>query len=135
MGCLGKFLLSALALWGFSTLGWITMAEGASIWWAAFWVMLVILFVDLIGVLLKVVVQTIALPISVLTFGCAAVAIEAVFKYIGLYLAASWTHMFFLPWILGAFWWQALLIGLVFAIISGLTSGGSSSSSSSDSNS
>lgn len=128
MGCLGRFLLSALALWGFSSLGWITLAEGASIWLVAFYVMLVIILVDVLSILVKFLAHLVALPISILTLGFGIWVIEAGFKYIGLYLAAHWTQMFFLPWIFGVFWWQALLISMAFALICALTSSNSSAS-------
>lgn len=127
MGCFGKFVFTVIALFGFNLLGWITLIPGASYLWVAFLTVLIVLLVDLLLLLVKALVHVVALPLTFLTAGFLALIIEAVFKYIGLWAAASWTGMFTLPWILGAFWWQALLIGFVFAIIGMITTPSSSS--------
>jgi putative membrane protein len=127
MGCIGKFVFTVIALFGFSLLGWISLVPGTSFFLAAFWTVLIVLLVDLLLLLVKALIHVLALPFTVLTAGFLALIIEAVFKYIGLWVASSWTGMFTLPWIFGAFWWQALLIGFVFVIIGIITTPTSSS--------
>lgn len=127
MGCIGKFILTALALWGFSLVGWITIAPGASLLWVALLVMIIAGVVDLLLILVNLLVQVIAIPLTILTGGVVAMAIEGAFKYIGLYVASYLTGLFVLPWIFGALWWQALLIGFTFAVIGYLSASRSSS--------
>lgn len=97
-------------------------------WLAAFWTFLIVLLVDLLLLLVKLLIHVLALPLSFLSAGMVAWAIEGVFKYVGLLVASSWTAMFTIPWILGAFWWQALLIGFAFAVIGAITTSSTSSS-------
>lgn len=127
MGCIGKFILTVLALAGFSLAGWITLAPGASLLWTAVLVIIISGVVDLLLHLAKVLVHLVALPLTILTSGVVALAVEGVFKYIGLYASSSLTGMFVLPWIFGALWWQALIIGFVFAVIGALSISRSSS--------
>lgn len=124
MGCLTKFFLSVLAVWGFTLIGWITLVEGASIWLVVLYILVALFVVDLAGIL----VQLVILPLNALTLGCLGVVVDAALKYGGLYLAAKLTGMFILPWILGTLWWQALLIGFTFVIISAIALGVANSS-------
>lgn len=117
MGCVTKFLLTAATLWGFSYLGWISFAEGAIFWNVVLVAFLVMLLMDGLFLLPKFIVQIMSLPASCMTAGVAIWVIEGVFKYLGLLIAAELSHLFFVPWIFGAFWWQALIIVSTFGLI------------------
>jgi len=130
MGCIAKFIFTVLALLGFSALGWITIVPGASLLWAAFWAILIMALVDLVLILVNLLLQVVALPLSILTGGVLVFVIDGIFKYTGLYVTSYLTGLFVLPWILGALWWQALIIGFVFAVIGVVCAPRSSSSSS-----
>lgn len=120
LGCLGWIVLTALALMGFGELGWIAMIDGASVWEASFWILLAVLVVDFFSWGVKMLAQILAMPLSFLTGGLTIRVIEGVFKYFGLALASYWTSLFTLPWIFGPLWWQAVIIGFVFAVIAAL---------------
>ena len=126
-----RFLLSMFAFWGFNTLGWIVLNEGGTgFWgyfWLVFWVGLIVALVEVVLFGFKFFVQIFSIPLSCLTGGLFANAMNGVFIYIGLLVAASWTEKFSMPWILGDYWWQALLIGFAFALIRLITASRSSS--------
>lgn len=132
MGCIIKFILTVLAFVGFSMLGWIVIVPGSSLLWLAFWVIIVMALMDLVLWGVKLLVEFISLPLSCLSAGILEVAIDGVFKYFGLFVASLVLGSFTLPWIFGALWWQAILIGVAFAIITFITTSRSSSSRSSD---
>ena len=119
MGCLAIFLYPA-AIWVFSKVGWITLAGEASVWKAGFWALGCIILVDLLTWGLQALVQLFSIPLSCLTGGVFFRAIQGIFKYFGLALAAHWSHLFVVPWIFGDYWWHAILIGFSFAVIGSL---------------
>lgn len=118
MGCLAKFLLTVLALFGFSLLGWIVIFPGNDIFWIAFLVILAMGLIDLLLLGVKFLIELAALPLSCLTAGWVGWIIEGVFKYASLYLASLWIAKLSVPWILSSAWWEAILIGFAFAFIS-----------------
>lgn len=120
MGCIAKYLLYVGAFWLFVTVGWMALAPGASLWLTALWVMLIVIVTDVLLVGFNLLLQVLALPLSCLTGGIVIYAVDGVFKYIGLYVAALLLHSYVLPYIFGPLWWQALVIGFVFAIISAI---------------
>ena len=117
MGCVTKFLMTAATLWGFNYLGWISFAEGAIFWKVALVAFFVMLLMDLIFWLPKIFVHIMSIPASCMTVGVFTWVIEGAFKYFGLLIAAKVSHLFFVPWIFGAFWWQALIIMSTFGMI------------------
>ena len=116
MGCL-TLLLYPFAIWGFSELGWISLTAGASVWSVALWSLVCIIVVDFLSWGVKFLVKLASIPASLVTMGIAVSVIEGVFKYFGLALASHWSALFTIPWIFSPFWWQALLIGIAFAVI------------------
>ena len=128
MGCLFKLVLTVLALLGFSSLEWLSILPGNSIFWIAFLVILAMAVIDFLLWGIRVLITVIALPLSFLTVGFFGWVVEGVFKYISLYLASLWIGMFSVPWILSSHWWQAIIIGVVFAIISYICTSNTSSS-------
>ncbi len=112
-----RFLLSWGAFWIFSLIGWITMAPEKSLFWSVIWISLVVFLFDLLLLAIQAFAQTLSLPLSCLTGGIFSFAIAGLFKYFSLVFTASATSLFTLPWIFSGLWWQALIIGLVFAFI------------------
>lgn len=121
MGCI-KFLLSIGAFWLFSTVGWIHLSPSWPLWLTVLVVSILVIFIDLVVNLVQFLVSLVALPLILLTGGLLGYVIGGVAKYFSLAIAAGITGLFTLPWIFGEYWWQALIIGVVFAIIGGNTS-------------
>jgi len=119
MGC-AKFLLSLFAFWIFTGLGWIALPAGASLFWSVFWISIIVSVIDFLLLGVDILIRLLSLPASCLTFGLFGIVVKGILKYFSLYLAAYFTGLFVLPWIFGPMWIQAIVIGVVFAIIGGM---------------
>lgn len=77
------------------------------------------LFMALLNASLKPIVQTLALPLSILSFGLIALVINWLFMELASWLAFT---LFGMGVTIGGFWW-AVLGSLIMSIVSGLVSG------------
>lgn len=108
--------------------GWITVSDALPLWATALIVVLASLVVGWLVNLLGIVLLPLIAVVACLTAGLGMILLPAVFQYFTLLLIAKWTLLFSMTTV----WWQAIIIGLAFAIFKFTKPSSSSSSSSSD---
>lgn len=113
-----RFVLSLVAFWLFTVAGWIVMpATGLAFVWDVVIISLIVFLFDILLFGVDILLQVLSIPASCMTLGIFPTVIKGVLKYFALLGAASVTHLFIMPWIFGPFWYMALIIGVVFAVI------------------
>ena len=128
MNC-GKFLWTLVAFWALSAIGWITMTTNTPLIWTVLLVSVIVVICEFVFGWITILIKIVAMPLIIMTAGLLIPFLNAVFSYFFLYIAAMVTKLFDLPWIGGPQWIHALIIGVIFAVISGIGSGSTHRSS------
>ncbi len=116
-----KLFAIMVALWVFYGMKWIALTPGYYMFATALWTMFFVYVFDYVLYLLKVFTKIVTIPLNVITLGLFGLCVDGVFVYLALMFTAWWTGRYTLPAYNGPQWWQALVIGVIVAIIANLT--------------
>ena len=113
-----NFLIAAGLFFFFRAIGWINIDSALSIWLIVLIAGVVNIVTGLLAGLVALVISVVLGVISVCSLVLALPVIVALISYFTLFLTGRWTGLFTLTTV----WWQAILLGLAFAIFQFRTS-------------